>query len=103
MKVALTERFQRDVRGLTAERRAAVFEAILGLPIAVGDPLRHAGVGLRKLHASGIWEARVGLGLFLSKRIVESHGGRLTIESRPGEGTTVRVWLPGEGARPPVR
>ncbi len=36
----------------------------------------------------------VGLGLLLSKRIVESHGGRLSVESRTGEGTTVRVWLP---------
>jgi two-component system, OmpR family, sensor kinase len=36
----------------------------------------------------------VGLGLPLSKRIVEAHGGRIAIESRPGEGTTVRVWLP---------
>ena len=65
MKVALTERFQHDVRSLTAERRAAVFEAILSLPSAVGDPHRHAGLGLRKLHASGIWEARLGLGLRL--------------------------------------
>ena len=35
----------------------------------------------------------VGLGLALSKKIVESHGGRVSLESRLGEGTTVRVWL----------
>ena len=40
----------------------------------------------------------VGLGLALAKKIVESHRGRLSLESREGEGTTVRVWLPAGGA-----
>lgn len=35
-----------------------------------------------------------GLGLPLSKRLAELHDGRLEIESRPGEGTAVRVTLP---------
>jgi signal transduction histidine kinase len=35
-----------------------------------------------------------GLGLALSKRIVESHAGRITLESLPARGTTARVWLP---------
>jgi mRNA-degrading endonuclease YafQ of YafQ-DinJ toxin-antitoxin module len=65
MRLGLTERFQRDVKALDAARRAAVFEALLALPRALGEPHRHAGVGLRKLHRSGIWEARVGLGLRL--------------------------------------
>ena len=65
MKVALTERFQRDVKALDGDRRAAVFESILALPLALGEPHRHPGLGLRKLHSSGIWEARVGLGLRL--------------------------------------
>jgi PAS domain S-box-containing protein len=35
-----------------------------------------------------------GLGLPLSKRFVEAHGGELQIISAPGEGTTVRIDLP---------
>jgi signal transduction histidine kinase len=36
----------------------------------------------------------VGLGLHLSRTFAEMHGGRLTVESRPGAGTTVTVRLP---------
>jgi PAS domain S-box-containing protein len=38
----------------------------------------------------------VGLGLPLARHLTELHQGRLEIESRPGEGTTVRVHLPAE-------
>jgi signal transduction histidine kinase len=36
-----------------------------------------------------------GLGLPLAKILAEKHGGRLVVTSRPGQGTTVRVILPG--------
>jgi two-component system OmpR family sensor kinase len=36
----------------------------------------------------------LGLGLSLSRRIVEAHAGQLDIESKLGEGTTVRITLP---------
>ena len=65
MRIALTERFQRDVRPLREDQRAAVFEVMLALAGVLGSPHHHAGLGLRKIHASGIWEARVGLGLRL--------------------------------------
>jgi two-component system phosphate regulon sensor histidine kinase PhoR len=35
-----------------------------------------------------------GLGLSLAKRLIEEHGGQLSLESREGEGTLARVWLP---------
>ena len=37
-----------------------------------------------------------GLGLAITRRLVELHGGRIEIESKIGEGTTVRVVLPAE-------
>ena len=36
----------------------------------------------------------LGLGLWISKGIVEAHGGKLTLASPSGEGTTVRFTIP---------
>lgn len=37
-----------------------------------------------------------GLGLPITKGLIEAHGGKLTIESRAGRGTTARISLPTE-------
>ena len=62
--------------GLSEEERQRLFE-----------PFRR--VGLSKEAVPG-----VGLGLFVVKRIVDAHHGRIEVESEPGEGSTFRVLLP---------
>jgi signal transduction histidine kinase len=59
------------------------------------------GVGMSPHAASSAFEpyfstkeAGVGLGLALVRRIIEGHGGSVTLDSTPAEGTTVRLVLP---------
>ncbi len=89
MKIELTDRFQRDISKLNQVLKTAVFEAILSLPRAVGDPHFHAGLGVRKIHHSGIWEARVGLGL----RLVFTIREKLLTFVRVGTHEEIRRYL----------
>ncbi len=62
--------------GIAPEDQAAVFEAF-----------QQTEAGLR--HGGG-----TGLGMPISKRLVEAHGGRIWLESSVGQGTTFFVRLP---------
>ena len=61
------------------------------------------GEGIPAEHLEKIWdpffttkpEGRgTGLGLAICRRIVEEHGGAISIASNPGEGTSVQIKLP---------
>ncbi len=73
--------------------------------LAAGDYVRidcvDRGVGIDEQDVARIFDPFFttkaqgsGLGLTTSARIVGEHGGRIDVQSRPGEGTRVRFYLP---------
>ncbi len=93
------------VTAALADDAARASGRIGGVTIAVAD----TGIGIAAEDLPRVMEAfgqvdhglnrrqeGTGLGLPLTKRLVELHGGELSIESAPGVGTTVTVWLPEE-------
>ena len=63
------------------------------------------GVGISPENLPRVFEAYfttkkggTGLGLPTTRRIIEEHGGHITVQSEPGKGTSFRVELPLAGA-----
>lgn len=46
-----------------------------------------------RVHSGG-GEEGAGLGLYIVREIVRAHGGRIALESRPGEGAAFSIYLP---------
>jgi signal transduction histidine kinase len=65
-----------------------------GIGIALEDHARVFAAFFRSDRSRARDTGGAGLGLTLSKKIVDAHGGRITVDSRPGEGTALAVWLP---------
>jgi len=93
-------RVETDV-GRTAEGGVRIAVRDTGVGIAAAD-IPKALEPFGQVHNTLSRTRRgAGLGLALARRLVELHGGRLSIESEPGIGTTVRVDLPASRVAPP--
>jgi signal transduction histidine kinase len=81
-----------DVRQPARQRGWARFELVDTGPGISPEDLPHL--------FEPYWSSRrhakqgTGLGLYISKGIVEAHGGKLSVESTPGAGSTFCVELP---------
>jgi two-component system sensor histidine kinase VicK len=81
---------------LTLERRDGKAElsiADTGVGISAADLPHIFDAFFRADPARSREAGGAGLGLALAKAIVERHGGAIRCDSRPGEGTTVRITL----------
>jgi signal transduction histidine kinase len=77
--------------------RSATAAALPLLSIVIQD----TGTGIRSEHLPHLFEpffttkpTGTGLGLAVTKRIVQEHHGNIIAESKPGQGTTFRITLP---------
>lgn len=63
--------------GIAPDMHAAIFE-----------PFRQIEHHLTRRHGGA------GLGLYITRRLVEAIGGHVSVESEPGKGSTFRAWIP---------
>ncbi|GMT96066.1 hypothetical protein KH5H1_01850 [Corallococcus caeni] len=72
--------------------------------------VRDEGIGISEEDRARIFErferavpgrnyGGLGLGLWIARQVVEAHGGRITVDSKPGLGSTFVVELPIEGLK----
>ena len=100
---ALSEIFENAVQYTTLHGKIQLESMIY--PHEIGIRIRDKGIGMDKLTLSRLFdplyrgdqartERHSGLGLAISKAIVEAHGGRIVVDSIPGIGSLFEVILP---------
>ena len=82
------------------EARIAVVDHGMGIPATERELVFERFV--RASNAQARSDTGLGLGLYICRRIVESHGGRIWAEETPGGGSTFIIALPAEVLPEPV-
>lgn len=78
------------------EARLSVVDHGVGIPANEQEQIFERF--FRASNVQSITDTGMGLGLFICRRIVEAHDGRIWVESTPGGGSTFVVTIPAEAA-----
>jgi mRNA-degrading endonuclease YafQ of YafQ-DinJ toxin-antitoxin module len=89
MQINLSKRFVKDTESLSTKQKDLLYSAFKKLPTVIDDSHRHLGLGIRKIHRSGIFEARLGLGL----RMIFTFDGSVLNFHRLGSHDEIRKYL----------
>ncbi len=81
------------VSAVAAEERVevAVSDEGVGIP---AEEMPHLFERFRQIGRKQMEQQGVGLGLAIAQELIQLHGGEITVESTPGEGSTFTIWLP---------
>ena len=82
------------VAGRAVDNDVWISVADTGVGISPDDQL-HVFEEFRQVGDPAARQAGTGLGLALTRRLAEAHGGRIDVESEPGTGSTFTIVLPG--------
>jgi signal transduction histidine kinase len=93
---AMNGRGRLTVRGDTVEENGGTFARVSVTDTGRGIPPANLPRIFEPFFTSGEEEGSTGLGLYISKTIVEEMGGKITAESEVGKGTTFTVLVPAE-------
>lgn len=91
---------------LTVRVRGATVDGMYGVAVDIIDTGEGMDTQVRSRARDPFFTTRpsgTGLGLAIVDRIVDAHGGHLSIDSRAGEGTTVTVFLPESSPSEPAQ
>ena len=94
IKVTLVEREHRRAGGNEEELPTGSYAVIEVSDTGPGMSPEVAGKIFEPYFTTKSPDRGTGLGLAVVHGIVEDHDGRITLETAPGEGTCIRVWLP---------
>lgn len=88
-----------EVRVESRQQGDRVYFSVIDRGIGIAEEERNRiGEPFHRLGDTGAREG-TGLGLWITRGLVESHGGGLRVEATPGGGSTFVFWLPVENAR----
>lgn len=88
------------IRGGSAAMNGRTFARIEVSDTGRGIPSENLPRIFEPFFTTGGREDSIGLGLYITRTIVEQMGGRISVDSEPGRGTTFTLLLPGEEIAP---